>query len=376
MNLKQMIFGALAWSEAVAGARQRPLESYRCFLWLEHSLALGTAVHGTPVLATLKAVLPEARIEAAVSGFGAGILPGHPALDRITVMPSPIEDLWGAVKALREARPFGGEPYVVLHSTGNARTRVVAAAALSGGTSRVGYSVQPEFMRVPLAFDGRLSQIENNLRLLGALGHGRRTREALEVDPGLMEPALFPGRAEDAEVETSLREAGLPLQGPLVVFVTQTSPTQRKGWRAERFRQVGERLHREVGAEIIFAGTERESAAIEVLRTGLEAPSANLAGKTTLLQMAALFRRADLGVTLDTGPMHLGRAMRTPMVVIAPAWSPPVEWLPVGNPRARILKNLDLAEAPPEYVIDEVSAEEVEQAALDLLAAYPPQRRE
>jgi ADP-heptose:LPS heptosyltransferase len=103
--------------------------------------------------------------------------------------------------------------------------------------------------------------------------------------------------------------------------------------------------------------------------------SANLAGETSLLEMAALFGLADLAVTLDTGPLHLARAMRLPMVILAPAWSPPVEWLPVGNPRARILKNLDLPAAPPDYIIDEVSAEEVEAAARALLAAYPPRTR-
>ena len=70
--------------------------------------------------------------------------------------------------------------------------------------------------------------------------------------------------------------------------------------------------------------------------------------------------------------MHLARAMRTPLVVIAPAWSPPVEWLPLGNPRARILKNLDMATAPPDYIIDEVSAEQAQAALRDLLTCFPP----
>jgi hypothetical protein len=64
--------------------------------------------------------------------------------------------------------------------------------------------------------------------------------------------------------------------------------------------------------------------------------------------------------------------MRLPMVIIAPAWSPAVEWLPLNNPRARILKNADLPSAPIGYIIDEVSVSEVQQNLRDLLQLYPP----
>ncbi len=70
--------------------------------------------------------------------------------------------------------------------------------------------------------------------------------------------------------------------------------------------------------------------------------------------------------------MHLARAMRLPMVIIAPAWSPAVEWLPLNNPRARILKNADLPTVPDDYVIDEVTVPEVEQNLNELLTQYPP----
>jgi len=124
--------------------------------------------------------------------------------------------------------------------------------------------------------------------------------------------------------------------------------------------------------QIVFAGTQAESPAIEALRSTLTQPTANVAGRTTLLQLAALFSLADIALTLDTGPMHLARAMRLPMVIIAPAWSPAIEWLPHDNPRARILKNLDLDEAPDGYIIDEVSVDDVHQNLRDLLTLYPP----
>jgi len=51
-----------------------------------------------------------------------------------------------------------------------------------------------------------------------------------------------------------------------------------------------------------------------------------------------------------------------------------VEWLPLGNPRVRILKKDDLALAPKGYIIDEVSVDDVKGSLRELLAAYPPRR--
>ena len=125
--------------------------------------------------------------------------------------------------------------------------------------------------------------------------------------------------------------------------------------------------------QIVFAGTAAESPAIEALRSGLSFPTATVAGQTSLLELSAILGLADIALTLDTGPMHLARAMRLPMVIIAPAWSPAVEWLPLNNPRARILKNLDLPTPPPDdYLIDEVTVPEVEQHLNELLPSTHP----
>jgi len=169
-----------------------------------------------------------------------------------------------------------------------------------------------------------------------------------------------------------LDEAGVQPGQPVAVLITQTSVTQRKSWRPERFRAAAEFLAERYGAHILLAGTAAESAAIEEIREHLSASSTSVAGKTTLTQLAALMSLCTIGLTLDTGPLHIGRAAGLPMVIVAPAWSPPVEWLPIANDRYRILKNADMAPPPPEdYIIDEVSVDEVTSALADLVARYP-----
>ena len=351
---------------------QPELSDVRNFLLLQYPLALGTAIHATPLIAAIHAAIPDARISAAASGFALEVLRGNPGLEQLIPTPSPLRELLPAANAIRRANIFGRERYAVLLTTGNERSRITLAALLSGSPTRVGFTLVPELAREFIHYDQRISQIANNLRILELLGHGPALLEQLHTNPSLLEPQVFPSADDVATAHLLLKEQGIDETKPIAVFITQTSPTQRKSWPEDRFRAVAETLHRDYAMQIVFVGTSRESPAIEVLRASLTFPTASVAGQTSLLELSAIMDLADIALTLDTGPMHLARAMRLPMVIIAPAWSPAVEWLPLGNPRARILKNLDLPSPTDDYIIDEVSVPEVEQNLRDLLQLYPP----
>jgi ADP-heptose:LPS heptosyltransferase len=372
--LKPASFSALAAWERAFHRRQPALAGIRNFLLLQYPLALGTAVHATPLLAALRAVLPEARIAAAADGFALQVLQGNPNLDRLVATPSPLHDIRGAVLALRQARFFAGDPFAVLQTTGNERSRIAIAALRSGMHTRIGFTVAPQLSAAPISYDRQRSQIANNLRLVDLLGHGKALQEQLVKNPDLLEPRVYPSQQDIAKAHTLLREHHIDESRPIAVFITQTSPTQSKSWRAERFRAIAEWLDRDYGMQIVFVGSAAESGAIERLGRSLRFPTANLAGRTSVLELAALLSLADVTLTLDTGPMHLARAVGLPMVVIAPAWSPAVEWLSLGNPRAHILKKADLATAPENYVIDEVTVEDVQESLRELLSIYPPRR--
>jgi len=372
--LKSASFSALAVLERAVIRKQPVLAGIRNFLLPQHQLALGTAIHATPLLAALRSVLPEANIAAAASGFALEVLCGNPNLDRLFATPSPLTDMRGAVRALRAARFFDGKPYAVLQTTGNERARIALAAMRSGGHTRIGFTVVPQLSAVPLIYDPQRSQIANNLRLIDALGHGKTLEQRLKANHGLLEPRVYPSPQDVVTARSLLREQRIDEARPIAVFVTQTSPTQMKSWHADRFRIAAEWLDRDYGMQMVFVGSAAESAAIERLQKSLSFHAANLAGRTGVLELAALLSVADIALTLDTGPMHLARAVRLPMVVIAPAWSPEIEWLPLGNPRVRILKKADLTEAPKDYIIDEVTVDDVKESIRDLLAAFPPRR--
>jgi len=313
------------------------------------------------MIAALRAAAPEGRIAVAASGMALEIFRDNPGVDRLLETPSPLKDLRGAVCELRRQRPFGGDRFAALTTLGNERTLIGLAAMASGADALVGFAEVPEIYRVALRFDASRSQIDNNLRILETFGAPFRH----------FEPEIFFSEANLAWARRTLAESGVRDGQMVVVFVTQTSVTQRKGWRPERFQAAARHMIERHGAHIVFVGTAAEAEAIDAIRGGLGASASSLAGRTSLLELSALLSLCCVGLTLDTGTLHLGRAVGLPMAIIAPAWSPSIEWLPLGNPLYRILKNGEMASCPADYIIDEVTVEDATTALDDLVARYP-----
>jgi ADP-heptose:LPS heptosyltransferase len=372
LSLKRFIkgagFSAIATLErGFGGGRsgERELSSFRNFLLLQHARALGTVVHATPLIPALREAMPDARIAVAASGFALEVLRNNPGIERLIETPSPLNDWRSAAQILRRENPFRRGDFVLVTPVGNDRTKIALQTLFAGAGARVGFTQVPALYRAAFEFDYAKSQIENNLAILPALGHPIRH----------FEPQIFFTAADLEWVERMLAESGVQAGQVVAALVTQTSVTQHKSWRKERFQAAAEFLIERYGAHIVFLGTESEAAAIDDLRKGIAGATSSFAGKTNLLQMAALLSLCDVGLTLDTGTMHVGRTVGLPMAILAPAWSPSLEWLPLNNPRYRILKNAEMEVCPPEYVIDEVSVDEVTGALQGLLEKFPPGSR-
>ncbi|MFZ2089409.1 MAG: glycosyltransferase family 9 protein, partial [Desulfobaccales bacterium] len=96
-----------------------------------------------------------------------------------------------------------------------------------------------------------------------------------------------------------------------------------KLWPEAHWARLAAWLAREKGFQVIITGSpaDRELAEEIVSQTG--APLLNLAGRTSLEELAALLQMARLAVTTDTGPMHLACALGTPVVAL---FGPTAPW--------------------------------------------------
>jgi ADP-heptose:LPS heptosyltransferase len=329
-------------------------------LVLQYRLPLGCLVHMTPVFEAIKRSRPEVEIAVATRGLGLEVLRHSPFVDHLIETPDPTTHLASAVLALRrQLRRRQFRPGCVLTGASDQRTRIALLALFASGW-RGGYTQSPSLYRKPLVYDTNRSLIANNLRLATLLG----------IDPAPTEPRVAFSEADAGKAATLLETAN-PQGRPVVVLVTQNSGGQSTAWHNERWIEVIRDAAIERGLAVVFVGTAHDSAAIDELRAAAGNLGTSLAGKTSVNELAALLALSDFAVTIDTGTLHVARAVGLPVVVLATSWQDPIEWMPLEKTNARILRGPRLDRAPANYRLDEISAEFVIAALGELIALCP-----
>lgn len=352
----------LTAERALRRTREILPQHVRQVLLLEYMLPLGCVVHLTPVFEAMKQARPEIEIAVATRGLGLQVLRHSHFVDHLIETPDPTAELAGAVRVLRKRlRGLGIQPDCVLTGASDQRTKIALMGLLGASGWRGGFTQTPALYQRPLANDSQLSLIGNNLRLANLVGCDVADR---------IEPRVFFSESEAATAKKLLGAAN-PEGRPVVVMVTQTSGGQSTGWHTERFVEVIRHAALGRGLAVVYVGTAAEAAAIDAIREAAGWLGASIAGKTTVSELAAALAVSDFVVTLDTGTMHVGRAVGVPMVVLGPSWQKPLEWMPLRVENVRILRGEDRVGAPEGYRLDEVSAEDVIAALEELVAVYP-----
>ncbi|MBI4227368.1 MAG: glycosyltransferase family 9 protein [Candidatus Omnitrophica bacterium] len=146
---------------------------------------------------------------------------------------------------------------------------------------------------------------------------------------------------------------------PPLVAIAPGARSHLKRWPAAGFAAVCDAMIQEFGAQIVLVGDADDrpiaEAVIAALRpsprsspptgermtgeggeSGMRGRVVNLTGRTTLRQLAALFRRASLVLTNDSACLHLAGAVRTPVVAVFGP-TDPVKYGPRG-PRDAVVR--------------------------------------
>jgi ADP-heptose:LPS heptosyltransferase len=131
--------------------------------------------------------------------------------------------------------------------------------------------------------------------------------------------------ADPDDLDLAVPDEPPPVAGAVVVHPGAAYGSRR--WPAGRFAAVAAALRR-AGHRVVVTGSaaERELATGVAVRAGLP-PAAVLAGRTGLLELAALIAAARLVLCGDTGVAHLATGYRTPSVLLFGP-TPPAEWGP------------------------------------------------
>lgn len=271
--------------------------------------AIGDVVHTLPSLSALRKHYPGAHIDWVVEEAAADLVRGHPYLDRVIVSR---RRQW--VKQLkrgafgqpgREARALVGDirrrPYdLVIDFHGLLKSAVIVW--LSRGRRKIGYDSMQEFSSLPLTEkipeDMTKHAVDRYLDFARYLG-----ADATPVE------FLVPVAGENTDrVDALLQDNGIAKED-VFIAVNPTALWQTKLWEDEKFAGLSDRLVSETGMKIVFTDSVPDN--INRIQSLMRRESVNLGGRTTLKDLACLYRRASFLVTTDSGPMHLAAAMGT-----------------------------------------------------------------
>jgi ADP-heptose:LPS heptosyltransferase len=160
------------------------------------------------------------------------------------------------------------------------------------------------------------------------------------------------------------------------VILHPGSARQEKLWEPRHWAEIIDCFGRNDGVDLLLtSGPSRdEQAHVAAIKKNTQKKIIDLSGKTDLLTLAALIGEARLLVTVDSAPMHLAAATRTPQVILFGPTNP-FHWRPRESP-ALILQGksieavTEFSPLRPRLPMSEISTDAVIGAMDSLLSLH------
>ncbi len=278
--------------------------------------AIGDVIHTLPVAFAIKEKFPNAELNWLAEERVAGLLGLNPYIDKIVVMPrkqwqeigksSKWQQLKGIIGFLNSLRNYNFDLVVDLHGFFKSALPVgMTKAPLRYGNADAGEGSTLFYNRKIKIPDDLTHKIDRYLYL---------AKMALGLGDGPVKFAIEPSQSDKLRVTKLLEEYCLNERKFIVINPYTTWKT--KDWIAERYRELAERVKNELAYEVVFTGGPDDRKGIDTVLEAVPVPVYNLAGLTSLGELTELYKRAELFIGGDTGPMHLAVAVGLPVVAI------------------------------------------------------------
>ncbi|MEZ4770564.1 MAG: glycosyltransferase family 9 protein [Caldilineales bacterium] len=306
---------------------------------------IGDLLTASPALGALRETFPDAQIDVLTTPAAAPALSPWLRIGVLTVPRNLVRgpgDVRAAANLLAGLRRARYDAVAILHHltlrSGAAKYRLLAAA--TGAPVVAGLDNGNGGWLTHAASDegfGACHEVEYWLRVVELLG---ATREHYPTLTG-------PYREDDRQSFAPL----LATLGPPPVVVIHPGSggySMARRWEPIRWAELADALIERFGAQIVLVGTPTDGA--DVVVAAMTSPCRNLAGRTTVPELAAVLSDCDLFLGADSGVMHLATSVGAPVVALfGPsnhlAWGP---WNP--EERKAAVVRLDLRCSPCSYV--------------------------
>jgi heptosyltransferase-1 len=279
--------------------------------------AIGDVVRALPLLGRIRRGFPNAHIAWAIEPKSAPILEGHPWLDA-TILYDRSRAPWSFAPFLK--RVHDGRFDLAIDLQRHLKSGIISM--VSGARERIGFSAENTKELNHWFSTRRIEpQPEMRLKLLQYQAFG----DALGLPPTPIEFGLEASPAERGRSRELLKDAPRPLLGvilgsswPSRIYFPKSIATVIRGV-CDRSSIKGDRP---ALFPLLLGGPDETALASEVMRELGSIEALNLAGKTSLRDLIAIFPECDAAFGPDSGPMHMAAAVGCPVVSLWGATSP------------------------------------------------------
>lgn len=293
---------------------------------------LGDVLLATPVLSNLRRAYPNTELHVLTGAWSRVVLEKHPDVSKVIEYNSPAFCRTGQPTSLKQTFRL----YRALR-----RQKYDLIVELRGDWRIIWFA----FLRLtPKRLDRAALQVENKLGFVRFTGTHETTRN-LDVlkqagIPIPVQTTTFSVTTEDEKWASDfLATHQIDREYPLIA-IHPGSPIELKRWLPERYAELADWLIAQKGAQILFVGVKDEIQIITDIQARMQGESINIAGKTTLTELASILHKCNIFIGNDSGPMHLAAAVGIHTIGL---YGPgdPTRFGPVGAKCQTIRRKLD-----------------------------------
>jgi heptosyltransferase II len=298
---------------------------------------LGDCIMALPMISETREAHPGAAVTIITPEHLQELFLRNPAIDRIlTIPPKYAHGVIAVFKVKDIIAPHDFDiGYILPPSFGAA-----SGFKLAGVKERIGYIA-----------DGRRLLLTKPLPLPTPLNSEHRSkvyfdllRRGSGVSLEYVKPKLFLDEEDERKGTALLTDYGVGESVPYAVIAFQAVAESRR-WGVENYAALAAQMIAESDLHVVLVGSQADIKAGEQILEGVGSSGiaarekvANLAGKTTLRELAAICSRARLFVGNDSGPAHLAASVGIPLVVLSGA-DDPRETSPISGAKRLVYRD-------------------------------------
>lgn len=264
--------------------------------------ALGDVVHSMPFLNAMSKRFPDAQIDWVIAKGLHPLLEKHPMINKLWIIDKKnwkkLSHLRMTLKELKElSENLKNEKYdLVIDLQGLMRSGIITRMTRS--EYRLGFKNAREGANIFYTH-----KIPSEWSKMHAIDRYMKLAEAVGCDIDKPEQC-FTDFDENPQVISELPDN--------YIVIAPSAGKEANRWPAERFGELATKLP----CSVVAISNKADKHIVDKVVAASNGKVISLAGKTSIMEMAAVIKKAKFVISNDTGPMHIAAALKIPVFAL------------------------------------------------------------